>query len=203
MQNSVLMGGFGGQGVQTCGKLLTYGANEEGTIVTFYSQYGGAMRGGTSNCTVITSDEEIGSPTKKAPKYVIAFNIPSFRAFEKRVAPGGTMIVNSSLIKPELFTRKDIKYVGVPATEIAEEMGSARVLNIAILGFFCELSKMVTPEVMKAVVLDRMAKKAEFIEMNTKAFDAGVKHAQELECCSEEDEAPGCCCECAEKKSVS
>jgi 2-oxoglutarate ferredoxin oxidoreductase subunit gamma len=180
MQNSVLMGGFGGQGVQTCGQLLTYGANEEGTIVTFYSQYGGAMRGGTSNCTVITSDEEIGSPTKAKPAYVIAFNIPSFKAFEKRVAPGGTMVVNSSLIKEDLYTRDDITYVGVPATTISEEIGSARVLNIVILGFFCELSKMVSPEVMKKVVLERMARKQEFIEMNTKAFDQGVEYAQKL-----------------------
>ena len=65
MEKSVLMGGFGGQGVQTCGKLLIYAANEEDKIATFYSQYGGAMRGGTSNCTVITSDEEIGAPNKK------------------------------------------------------------------------------------------------------------------------------------------
>lgn len=178
MQNSVLMGGFGGQGVQTCGQLLTYGANEEDTIVTFYSQYGGAMRGGTSNCTVITSDEEIGSPTKARPSYVIAFNIPSFRAFEKRVAPGGTMIVNSSLIKKDLFTRDDITYVGVPANEISEEIGSSRVLNIVILGFFCELSKMVTPEVMKKVVLQRMARKQEYIAMNSKAFDSGVEYAK-------------------------
>jgi len=180
MQNSVLMGGFGGQGVQTCGQLLIYGANEEDTIATFYSQYGGAMRGGTSNCTVITSDQEIGSPTKAKPDYVIAFNIPSFKAFEGRVAPGGTMVVNSSLIKPELFTRDDITYVGVPANDIAESIGSARVLNIAILGFFCEYSKMVTPGVMKQVVLQRMARKPEFIEMNSKAFDSGVEYAKSV-----------------------
>lgn len=177
MQKSVLMGGFGGQGVQTCGQLLTYGANEEDTIVTFYSQYGGAMRGGTSNCTVITSDQEIGSPTKARPDYVVAFNIPSFKAFENRVAPGGTMIVNSSLIKGG-YTRGDIKYVGVPANDIAEKIGSTRVLNVVILGFFCEYSKMVTPEVMKKVVLQRMARKPEFIEMNSKAFDAGVEYAK-------------------------
>ncbi len=180
MQKSVLMGGFGGQGVQTCGQLLTYGANEEGTIVTFYSQYGGAMRGGTSNCTVITSDEEIGSPTKAKPDYVIAFNIPSFKAFEQRVAPGGTMVVNSSLIKENLYTRDDISYVGVPATTTAEEIGSPRVLNIVILGFFCELSQMVSPKVMKDVVLQRMARKAEYIEMNSKAFDTGVDYAKSL-----------------------
>ena len=114
MEKSVLMGGFGGQGVQTCGKLLIYSANEEDQIATFFSEYGGAMRGGTSNCTVTVSDEEIGAPNKQRVDCVVAFNIPSFKKFESRVVPGGTMIVNSSLIHEELYTRDDVKYVGVP-----------------------------------------------------------------------------------------
>jgi len=179
MEKSVLMGGFGGQGVQTCGQLLINIANEEDQIASFYSQYGGAMRGGTSNCTVITSDEEIGAPNKKMVDYVIAFNIPSFKRFEESVIPGGTMIVNSSLIKEDLYTRKDIKYVGCPANDIAAEIGNTKVLNVILLGFYCEYSGMVGIETGKKVVLDMLAKKPEFIEMNSKAFDAGVACAKQ------------------------
>ena len=178
MEKSVLMGGFGGQGVQTCGQLLINAANEEEQIATFYSQYGGAMRGGTSNCTVITSDEEIGAPKKSVVDYVIAFNIPSFKRFESAVLPGGTMVVNSSLIDEELFTRDDIKYVGVAATDIANEIGSPQVLNVVLLAFFCEYSKMVGADTAKAIVLKLLAKKPEFIELNTKAFEAGVEAAK-------------------------
>jgi len=177
MEKSVLMGGFGGQGVQTCGQLLINIANEEDQIATFYSQYGGAMRGGTSNCTVITSDEEIGAPNKQRVDYVIAFNIPSFKRFEESVVKGGTMIVNSSLIKEDLFTRDDITYVGVAANDLAQQIGNARVLNIILLGFFCAYSGMVGVDTAKRVVLEKLAAKAEFIEMNTKAFDAGVEAA--------------------------
>lgn len=92
------MGGFGGQGVQTCGKLLIKAANEEDKIATFYSEYGGVMRGGTSNCTIITSDEEIGAPNIKIVNNVVAFNIPSFNKFEpQRFAwrnDGGEQYVN-------------------------------------------------------------------------------------------------------------
>lgn len=180
MEKSVLMGGFGGQGVQTCGKLLIYAANEDDQIATFFSEYGGAMRGGTSNCTVTTSDEEIGAPNKQKVDYVVAFNIPSFTKFESSVVPGGTMIVNSSLISEDMYTRKDISYVGVPANEISEKLGNMKVLNVVVLGFFCRLTGMVRLETAKAMVLKHLAKKPQFIELNSKAFDAGVEAAENL-----------------------
>lgn len=125
MEKSVLMGGFGGQGVQTCGKLLIKAANEEEKIATFYSEYGGVMRGGTSNCTIITSDEEIGAPNIKIVNNVVAFNIPSFNKFETRVLPGGTMVVNSTLIDKEMYKRSDITYVEIPATELVAAVREA------------------------------------------------------------------------------
>ncbi len=178
MEKSVLMGGFGGQGVQTCGKLLIYAANEEDQIATFFSEYGGAMRGGTSNCTVTVSDEEIGAPNKQMVDCVVAFNIPSFKKFEARVAPGGTMIVNSSLIHEDLYTRSDVTYVGVPANEISEQLGNMKVLNVVVLGFLCRYTGMVSLESAKAMVLKHLAKKPQFIEMNSKAFAAGVEAAE-------------------------
>lgn len=178
METCILMGGFGGQGVQTCGQLLAHGLNETNKHFTYYSQYGGAMRGGTSNCTVISSDEEIGSPSKQLLDYVAAFNIPSFNAFEKRVKPGGTIIVNSSIIPAELYQRDDIAHIECEANRIAEEIGSMKVLNIVMLGFICELTGIVPPEVMKGVVLERMAKKPEFLAMNERAFDTGAGAAK-------------------------
>ena len=178
MEKSILMGGFGGQGVQTCGKLLIYAANEEDQIATFFSEYGGAMRGGTSNCTVTVSDEEIGAPNKQKVDCVVAFNIPSFSKFESRVVPGGTMIVNASLIREELYTRSDITYVGVPANEISEQLGSMKVLNVVMLGFLCRYTGMVKPESARAMVMKHLAKKPQFIELNNKAFDAGLAAAE-------------------------
>jgi 2-oxoglutarate ferredoxin oxidoreductase subunit gamma len=179
VEKSLLIGGFGGQGVQTLGKLLTYGVNETGAYVTFYPAYGGEMRGGTSNCTVIVSDEDIASPSKFLVDYVIALNKPSFDRFEPRVAPGGSLILNSSIIKDASKT-KDVKTIGIPVNEISEKVGSAKVLNIVMLGFFVELSGLVPLDLMKQVVLERLGKKEEFIELNKRAFDAGVEYAKSL-----------------------
>lgn len=178
MERSVLMGGFGGQGVQTCGKLLIYTTAEEDKIATFFSQYGGAMRGGTSNCTVITSDEEIGDPNKTYVDYVCAFNVPSFRKFESRIAPGGTMIANSTVIDESMETRDDINYVYFPATRIAEDLGNLKTLNVVMFGFYCEYSGMVSVETAKSVVEKRMGKKPALLELNKKAFDTGVAEAK-------------------------
>ncbi len=90
MEISFLLGGFGGQGIQTIGKLLTYAACDAGCQVTFLPSYGGEMRGGTSNCTVTISDDEpIASPSKKNTDFVIALNGPSYEKFRNQIKPGG------------------------------------------------------------------------------------------------------------------
>ena len=177
MDISLLLGGFGGQGVQTIGKLLTYGCNEAGKYVTFYPQYGGAMRGGASNCTVVCSDEEIASPARFKCDYVIAMSIPALQIFRGRIAPGGTLVINSSVITevPEI---KDVNVIAIPANQIAEECGSLKVLNVVMVGFFAEMSGMVPTDIMKNVVMEKMGKKKQYLEMNNKAFDMGVEFAK-------------------------
>lgn len=180
MEQTIIISGFGGQGVQLAGKLLAYGANEEEKNVTYYSQYGGAMRGGTSNCTVKVSDEEIGSPSQEYPEFITVLNIPSFNRFESKVKPGGLLIVNTSIIPKELYSRSDIRYVEIDANGIAEAAGSMKVLNIAVLGFICECTKMVDTEVMRAFAMDFLSNKPKFLDMNIRAFDAGVAAAKAI-----------------------
>lgn len=95
----ICFAGFGGQGVLSVGKLLAYAAMIKDKEVSWCPSYGPEMRGGTANCTVIISDEPIGSPvvTKNASSAVV-MNEPSFRKFENVVAPGGAMIINANLI---------------------------------------------------------------------------------------------------------
>ena len=181
MERNVLIGGYGGQGVQTLGQLLGHGANEEGGYVTFHAEYGGEMRGGTSNCTVTRSDRPIGAPNKKMCDFIVAMNIPSFDRFEANVKPGGLFIYNTSIVQDAQPKRSDIETVGVPFNEIAEnEVGSIKTLNIVALAFFCEYTHFVAPDVMKDVVIERMGGKKEYLELNKKAFDIGVAKAKEI-----------------------
>lgn len=133
MQTEIIIAGFGGQGVLFAGQLLAYAAMDEGKEVTWIPSYGPEMRGGTANCTVVIADEEIGSPMVRHPKAVIAMNLPSLDKYEPQVAPGGLMVINSSIIN-RAPTRTDIKAVMVPGNEIAETLGDRRMTNMVLLG---------------------------------------------------------------------
>lgn len=133
MQTEIVIAGFGGQGVLFAGQVLAYAAMDQGRQVTWIPSYGPEMRGGTANCTVIISDEEIGSPLVLHPQAVIALNLPSADKYEKLVAEGGVLIGNSSLINRP-FVRRDIKSFLIPANELAENLGDKRLTNMVTLG---------------------------------------------------------------------
>jgi 2-oxoglutarate ferredoxin oxidoreductase subunit gamma len=133
MTAKVIMAGFGGQGVVLMGTLLSYSAMVQGKHTTFFPSYGAEMRGGTANCSVIVSDDEIPSPVVGEPDCVVAMNIASLDKFESRVKPGGMIFVNSSLIKRAL-ERDDVEEIRIPANEMAEGLGSAKAANMVMLG---------------------------------------------------------------------
>jgi len=133
MQTDIVISGFGGQGALFAGQLLAYAAMDEGHHVTWIPSYGPEMRGGTAHCTVIISDDEIGSPLVRHPAAVIAMNLPSLDKYEPLVAPGGVLVVNSSLVTRHP-ARTDIRVVEVPANAMAEELGSNRLANLVLTG---------------------------------------------------------------------
>ena len=133
MQTEIIIAGFGGQGVLFTGQLLTYAAMDEGKEVTWIPSYGPEMRGGTANCTVVVSDDEIGSPMVSQPSAVIAMNLPSLNKYEAKVKTGGLLVVNESMIDREI-PRDDIKVVLVKANDIAEELGDKHMTNMVLLG---------------------------------------------------------------------
>lgn len=143
MVHEVLMAGFGGQGVMSMGSLLAYAGMLEGKQVSWLPSYGPEMRGGTANCHVVISDEPVASPLVTEPTAAILLNRPSLDRFEKTVRPGGLLIYNSSLVDrvPE---RTDIRVVAIPANQVAEELGSARVANMVCLGAFRALTEAVS-----------------------------------------------------------
>lgn len=133
MQTEIVISGFGGQGVLFAGQVLAYAAMDMGLNVTWIPSYGPEMRGGTANCTVIISEEEIGAPLVRHPLAVIALNLPSLDKYESVVNTGGVLVVNSSLVNREI-QRKDINGIGIPANEIAERLGDRRLANMVVIG---------------------------------------------------------------------
>ena len=133
MQTEIIISGFGGQGALFAGQVLAYAAMDAGQHVTWIPSYGPEMRGGTAHCTVIVSDEEIGSPLVRNPQAAIVMNMPSLDKYEALVAPGGCLIVNSSLTTRHP-TRADVHVIEVPANEIAAELGTEKLANMALVG---------------------------------------------------------------------
>ena len=138
-----IFAGFGGQGVLSMGLNLAQAALLEGKNVTYLPSYGAEVRGGTANCTVAVSDEEIASPVASSPEFLIAMNQPSMVRFQNQIQSGGVLFINSSLIETEI-SRGDVDIIKVPANSIAEQLGSARSANMVMLGAFTKKSNIVS-----------------------------------------------------------
>ena len=139
----LIIAGFGGQGVLVIGNLLAYAAMKEGKHVTYLPIYGVEMRGGTANCTVVISSEEIGSPIVERPHSAIIMNQPSLVKYEPRILTKGLLLINSSLIDPKGVSRSDIEALPIPVNEIAQENGNPKLANMAALGAFIEKTRLV------------------------------------------------------------
>ncbi len=177
MQTEIKFAGFGGQGILLSAKLLAHAAMEQGSFVAWVPSYGPEMRGGTAYCTVVISDKLIGSPIIKNPTHLVAMNRPSLEKFADTVKPGGIVFINSSLISIR-SPRTDIIQLVVPVQEIATQAGSARAANIVALAAFAAKSKLVDLDLLKNCVKEEFASKAKIIPLNMKAFDEGVKFAE-------------------------
>lgn len=176
MESSLLISGFGGQGILVAGQILAKAIMFEGLNITWLPAYGAEMRGGTVNCTLVFSDDEVASAYVESPESVIALNLPSFERFEAKLKSGGTILVNSSLVqsKPK---RNDILYKYIPLSEIADKIGDMKTANIAAIGAFLALMPVVKIEnVKKAIAEVFKIKKAQIIDNNLKALQKGYEY---------------------------
>ena len=176
VDEKVLCAGFGGQGVMSLGQLLAYSGMLQDREVSWMPSYGPEMRGGPAYCCVMLSDKPVGSPViTNDASCVIVMNLPSFLRFESAVAPGGLLLVNSSMIDL-CSTRKDIAVYYVPANELAMDCGSNRVANMVMLGAYLAVIGAVSAEhVTRAMAKVFTDTKARHIPMNIAAFKRGIE----------------------------
>jgi len=176
----IITAGFGGQGILFTGDLLAQAALSEGKHVTFLPTYGVAMRGGTANCLVKVSDEEIGSPLLEAPDAAIIMNEPSLKKFQPMLKKGGLIIANSSIVDPSAFNRDgEVRVVWVPATETAREVAQTeRSANMVALGAFLAAEPLVDMASIESILrASADERKRALIEKNIAALEAGQQRA--------------------------
>ena len=170
-----LCAGSGGQGVMTLANIMGNAAMIQGFHATYLPAYGAAMRGGTANCTLTISDEEIASPVASAPDIVVALNQPSAVAFINRLVPGGKIIYDSSVAE-EIPERRDVDVFSIPASEMAIELGSVRSANMVMLGAFAKLAGVPSHEAIFASLEYLMGKKKALVELSSQAVIKGAEY---------------------------
>ncbi|MHB8769462.1 MAG: 2-oxoacid:acceptor oxidoreductase family protein [Syntrophales bacterium] len=179
MMVKTIFAGFGGQGVLMMGFTLAHGAMSAGYHVTFLPAYGAEVRGGTANCTVAVSDDEIASPIASNPDHLVVLNTPSLYTFQNRVAAGGYLFMNSSIITVD-SSRHDVRIIKVPSAEIAEKLGNPRTANTVMMGAFLKKTGLVSPDAYLGSLEEVMgSKKKAIIEINRTAFAAGFEFLEE------------------------
>jgi len=170
----VKMAGMGGQGIMVIGQLLAHATVLEGGNVVWFPSYGPETRGGSAECTVIVSAEEIGSPVTSCPDVLIAMTQPLLDKFAHSVKPGGVILLNSSLAQsPEC---SDCRVVAIPANDLATELGNAKAANMIMLGAYVELLKPVDLQSVKESMEEVLPEhNRRFIPVNNAALDKGAE----------------------------
>ena len=170
----ILFAGFGGQGILFSGKFLAYKGLMEDLQVSWLPSYGPEMRGGTANCCVVISEDEIICPIVLEPTELIAMNLPSLLKFEPTVVKGGTIFVNSSIIS-EKVSRDDVRAIYVPCLDIANELGNAKVANMVMLGAYIEAMGNLGTETIKEMLVHMFTgPKAKLVDLNIEALRRGA-----------------------------
>lgn len=175
MERSTIIAGFGGQGILFAGKVLAQAALLEGREVLWIPSYGPEMRGGTASCTVIVADRLIGSPIVDRADAAVVLNPPSMAKYTPLVAPGGVLVVNTTLIEAEPG-REDLDVVAVPCTALARQAGDDKLVSVVALGALVGRRRLVEPEsVHRALAVLLGTKRPELVEADCAAFDAGYE----------------------------
>jgi 2-oxoglutarate ferredoxin oxidoreductase subunit gamma len=173
METSIIISGFGGQGALFSGQVLAYAAMDSGKHVTWIPSYGPEMRGGTAHCTVIISDDPIGTPLVDRPDIAIVLNGPSFEKYDPLVLPGGLLAVNSSIVD-HVSRREDIEIVEIEANQIAEELGSVKMMNMAMVGAMLARRPVFDLACVEQALRDHLpASKAHLLEKNLQVLRRG------------------------------
>lgn len=174
VNHSILLAGFGGQGILFAGKVIAYAGLIEGNEVSWLPSYGPEMRGGTANCSVSISDEPIGCPLITNPNIFLAMNLPSYERFIGNVEKGGVVVVDSTLIE-EKSDRTDIHASYIPATKLASDNGLQGLANMIMLGKLLKESSFASYDaIIKSLEKSIPPKKAAMLEKNRKAIELGM-----------------------------
>lgn len=176
INESIIIAGFGGQGIVLAGRLLAQAAMKDGYEVTFFPAYGAEVRGGTSNCTVVIADSPIACPVVGHPDSLIAMSIASLNKYASMVKKEGLIIYNSSLIKLAPSIDSSIIVKAVPVDGLAVELGNPKSSNMVAIGAYLGIKGILSIEQTAASLADVLSERYhKTIPLNTEAIRRGCE----------------------------
>ena len=175
MEKSILVAGFGGQGVLMVGQLIGICAYKDDKVATFYPSYGPEQRGGTANCMTVVSDDEVGFPIMDQHDVFVPMNKVSLVKYQHTLRSGGFLLADESLKGEEI--RTDVHTLFLPADKLAEEAGSLKSRNLVIVGALCRALGMFRYESIEKAVEEKLGKKKDLLPTNLKALELGWNYS--------------------------
>lgn len=176
-----VMAGFGGQGILSAGMILAHMAVSRNLNVTWFPSYGAEQRGGTANCAVVISDEEIGSPVISHPKFGLIMNQPSLVKFQPKFEAGAKIVLDTSLIGTDEISRSDLGYFGINASEAAQKLGNTKIANMVMIGALLNISGLFAVDVANEALVHAIPKKYHnMLDINRKALQQGFEQVKKI-----------------------
>jgi len=177
-ETTIKVAGFGGQGVLLLGQLLAEMGLREHMEVSWLPSYGPEMRSGSCHCHVSLAHQRIGSPVIDHPQVLLAMNEPSLRKFGPQVAPGGLIIYNRDRLPADFAVEGKVRVVCIPASEMADSLGSAKVANVVMLGAMLQETECLPMDSVMGVLTETVLNQ-KMLELDRQALEAGRKYVEQ------------------------
>ena len=168
----IRIAGFGGQGVILAGYVLGKAATiYENKYATLTQSYGPESRGSACSAQIILSDSEIFYPALIQPDILVVMSQEAEAKFSNQVKKEGLILYDSCLVTPSVNAAR---LAGIPATDLAADLGKKIVANMIILGFLARQTNAVSLDALKQAVISIVAK--QHLELNMKALETGYSY---------------------------
>jgi 2-oxoglutarate ferredoxin oxidoreductase subunit gamma len=174
------LGGFGGQGIISAGKIVGQAAAiYDQREACFTQSYGPEARGGAAGSQVVIASDPIHYPNITRPNSAVIMSTGAYEKYTPLLAEGAILLIDNGLVTLPAAHRRDIITHGIAATKIAEDLGNVRAANSVMLGFWTAVVGAVTREAMQYSLSEAVPPKT--VEVNLEAFEYGYRQGLALQ----------------------
>ena len=182
MERELVMSGVGGQGVQLASSVLAFAAVHEGLEVQLFGSYGGMMRGGSTEATLVFGEASVEAPPTLSQAWsVILMHLDYSEHARSCTRRGGLLFTNSTVIDEEAVERSELQLLAVPATDIAMALGNAMVASMVMIGAYVAATGIVEVGSLSGALAQSIPPyRRQHLELNEKAIAAGSAAVERL-----------------------